>query len=168
MAGFVIHLAIGKEFIRKHPNIIKNEEEFLKGVVVPDLMGSNKMISHYSKYSRTTNLKAFLESKTLDTDFNKGYFLHLYSDFVFYNKYFTSFSTDIRYDYDLSNKYLMEKYNVTIPNYLKNRIFFKEGKYKVFSLELFIKFIDEVSSYDMDKVKKEVLENNFKWQVKNK
>ena len=62
----------------------------------------------------------------------------------------------------------MEKYNITIPNYLKNRIFFKEGKYKVFSLELFIKFIDEVSSYDMDKVKKEVLENNFKWQVKNK
>ena len=36
MAGYVIHLAIGEEYIRKHKYDIKDRKEFLKGIVAPD------------------------------------------------------------------------------------------------------------------------------------
>ena len=36
MPGFVIHIAIAKEYERKHKNEIKNTEEFIKGAIAPD------------------------------------------------------------------------------------------------------------------------------------
>ncbi len=30
MPGFVIHIAVGKEYIKKHKNEVKNTEEFFK------------------------------------------------------------------------------------------------------------------------------------------
>ena len=38
MPGFVIHIAVAKEYINKHKNEIKDEKEFLNGVVAPDLI----------------------------------------------------------------------------------------------------------------------------------
>ena len=48
MAGYVIHLAVGEEFIRNFPNEIKNYEEFIEGIIYPDSV-SDKSITHYRK-----------------------------------------------------------------------------------------------------------------------
>ena len=45
MAGFVVHLAVAEEYIRKHGNI-KNHNEFLLGAIKPDLY-EDKKASHY-------------------------------------------------------------------------------------------------------------------------
>lgn len=36
MAGYVIHLAVAEEYIRKHKNENNNYEEFIAGVIFPD------------------------------------------------------------------------------------------------------------------------------------
>ena len=56
MPGFVIHLAIGQEYLRKQN---KNySEEFQKGIVAPDFI-DDKSKTHYGKSPRYTNLKKF-------------------------------------------------------------------------------------------------------------
>lgn len=37
MAGFTIHLAVAKQYNKKHPQQIKNMNEFFKGTLAPDL-----------------------------------------------------------------------------------------------------------------------------------
>ena len=84
MPGFVIHLAIGQEYLRKQN---KNySEEFQKGIVAPDFI-DDKSKTHYGKSPRYTNLEKFLDNNKIDTDFNKGFFLHLITDYLFYNYY---------------------------------------------------------------------------------
>ena len=36
MAGYVIHLAVAEAYKDKHINDIKNYEDFIKGVILPD------------------------------------------------------------------------------------------------------------------------------------
>ena len=76
MAGYVIHLAVGEEYIRKHPNEINNYEEFIEGVIYPDSV-TDKSLTHYGLTSSQVNLKRFFEDKDINTDFNKGYCIHL-------------------------------------------------------------------------------------------
>ena len=68
MPGYVIHLCVAKEYVKKHG--IKNENKFYDGTVFPDTQGE-KGETHYSrKGSAETDLCAFLQDKKLDTDFN--------------------------------------------------------------------------------------------------
>ena len=36
MAGYVIHLAVGEEYLRNYPNEIKNYNDFIEGIIYPD------------------------------------------------------------------------------------------------------------------------------------
>lgn len=45
MPGFVIHLAIAKEYLKRYPEDGEDEEEFYRGVIAPDLL--KKPESHY-------------------------------------------------------------------------------------------------------------------------
>ena len=36
MAGYIIHLAVGEEYIRNFPGKISNYESFIEGIVAPD------------------------------------------------------------------------------------------------------------------------------------
>ena len=96
MPGFTIHIAIGKEYIKKHKGHIQNESEFIKGTIAPDLdenkidLAKDKSKTHYGKwgnYQVKTNIKSFLQDAkvTIDTDYWKGYLLHLLVDHYFYN-----------------------------------------------------------------------------------
>lgn len=67
-------------------------------------------------------------------------------------------------DYDLLNSYLIEKYNVKLPEKVKKQVFYKkEGTLKILSKELVEKFIKEVSELDLDKVAEEIKNNPEKW-----
>ena len=85
MAGFSIHLAIGKRYIEKHKSEIEYEEEYYRGISAPDLYEGNyknKSESHYGMwgdYQAITNIDEFLKDSKVDMnkDYWKGYFLTL-------------------------------------------------------------------------------------------
>ena len=66
----------------------------------------------------------------------KDIFLHLVTDYLFYNKLLEVTSKDIYNDYDILNSILIEKYNVKILEKIKDKVFFKDGDTKILSKEL--------------------------------
>lgn len=111
MAGYVIHLAVGEEYIRKHPNEINNYEEFIEGVIYPDSV-TDKSLTHYGPTSSQVNLKRFFEDKDINTDFNKGYCIHLITDYLFYNKFLTIFSSNYIFSENGNIVIVFDKYEV--------------------------------------------------------
>ena len=164
MAGYVIHLAVAKEFARKYPNEINNYNDYIDGVIYPDNV-LDKSITHYGQKSSKVNLKEFISKNNLETDFNKGYFIHLLTDYIFYNHFLCFFSKNLYIDYDILNAYLVEKFDIDIPDSIKSQIFYKDGLLHILSLDTIIYFIDKVSNYDINVVKKEILEDVPYWST---
>lgn len=163
MAGYVIHLAVGEEYIRNYPNEIKNHDEFLDGIIYPDSVG-DKSITHYGPKSSQVNLKLFFAERDLNTDFNKGYFVHLVTDYLFYNKFISAFSKKYIYnDYDITNSCLEKEFNVVIPDKIRSRVFYKEGKTKILDINETINFIKETAKYNLNNIKEAVLNNDENW-----
>lgn len=162
MPGYVIHLAVANQYIVKHPEDIKDYNKFIDGVIYPDGV-TDKSTTHYGPKSSKVNLKSFLDTNKIDDDFNKGYFLHLVTDYLFYNRFLDYFSKDIYNDYDILNKTLEEKYHVKLPEKAKDKVFYKTGETKILNLENVIKFIEETSDFTLEDIKKEVLNNDVKW-----
>ena len=162
MPGYVVHIAIAQEYLKKHCDK-EQKEEFINGVIAPDLE-EVKSKTHYGKSPAYTNLLEFLKSNEIESSFKRGYFLHLVTDYLFYNYYLTDFSKPQIYDdYDFTNEFLIKKYEVMLPNIIKDKVFFKKGKPKFLLKNLACNVIDEISSYNLQKIKEEVLENNNKW-----
>lgn len=162
MAGYVIHLAVAEAYIKKHPQDIQDYNNFIKGVIAPDNV-SDKSITHYGEKSSKANLKNFLEKNKINDDYYKGYFLHLVTDYLFYNKFLEYFSKDIYNDYDILNKSLQQVFNVTIPKSVQNKVFYKDGLTKILNLEDTINFIEKTSDYSLIEIKEQVLNNNTYW-----
>ena len=162
MAGYVIHLAVAEAYKDKHINDIKNDEDFIKGVIFPDSV-SDKSLTHYGEKSSKVNLKEFLREHEIDNAYNKGYFLHLVTDYIFYNKFLDCFSKDIYNDYDILNEILQKKFNVTIPESVKDKVFYKKGETKILEEEKVVKFIEEVSDYKLSEIREKVLKNDKYW-----
>ena len=164
MAGYVIHLAVAEEYLKKHNDIKENYDEFIEGVIYPDSV-SDKSLTHYGSKSSKVILKDFLKENRIEDSYKKGYFLHLVTDYLFYNKYLDIFTKDIYNDYDILNKFLIEKYDVKIPSKVEDKIFDKEGKTKILTKELAGKVIDEISDLDLNIIEKEIRENpdDEKW-----
>ena len=162
MAGYVIHLAVAEAYIKKHPKDINDYNKFIEGVIFPDSV-SDKSITHYGEKSSKVNLKWFIEENEINSDYNKGYFLHLVTDYIFYNKLLECFSKDIYNDYDILNRTLQERFDVKLPENIKENVFYKEGKTKILELESVIKFIEEVSDYKLSDIQEKVLKNDKYW-----
>lgn len=160
MPGFVIHLAVANEYMRKHKNEIKEKDEFILGTMTPDFV-KDKSETHYGPQSSQTSLRKYLESNEINSDFDKGYFLHLITDFIFYNKIIDTTSNDIYNDYDILNKYLIEKYKVEVPDRIKKCAQYKEGKTKILSKENADKAIDVSSSVNLEEVKNKILNSTY-------
>ena len=163
MPGYVIHLSVAEEYLRKQTKIKENYDEFIEGVIYPDSV-NDKSLTHYGKSSSYSNLYNFLKERELKNSFNRGYFLHLLTDYLFYNKYIDFFSKDIYNDYDILNRQLIDKYNVTLPEKIKKYVFFKENlELKILSLPLVEKIITDISSMQLDDIAKQVQNNPEKW-----
>lgn len=165
MPGFVIHIATASEYIRKHKNI-KNIDEFIEGTIEPDLTTKeDKKRTHYGNSSAEVVLRNYLKENDINTDYNKGYFLHLVTDYIFYNKLLACTSKEIYNDYDILNGYLIEKYKLNIPDKIKKQVYFNEGETKILSKELAEKTIKIVSDYKLEDIKNEILSTEYleKW-----
>lgn len=162
-----MHLATANEYMRKHKDEIKNKDEFFKGVVAPDqTTKENKKITHYGNGSAQVELRRYLESNNIDSDYNKGYFLHLVTDYIFYNKLLECISKQIYNDYDILNEYLMKKYNVELLENIKSEVFYiKKGETQILSKELADKTICISSETKLEDIKNEIISCDYieKW-----
>lgn len=162
MPGYVIHIAIANEYIKKHKQI-ENVNDFISGVIAPDLTDV-KSKTHYGKSPAYTGLKEFLKNNKIDDSFSRGCFLHLITDYLFYNYYLEYYDKkDMYHDYDVLNETLIEKYNVVLPDNIKDKVFFIQDETRILSLEFAIEIIDEISSMDIEKIANEVMNSNEKW-----
>ena len=162
MPGYVIHLSIAEEYLKKHDKK-ENYAEFIEGVIFPDSV-TDKSLTHYGPSSSQVNLYNFLKEHKLNDSFTRGYFLHLLTDYLFYNKYINFFSKDIYNDYDILNKELIKKYDVKLPDKVKKYVFFKENmELKILSYPLIETFVKDVSDMDIDKLIIEINQNINKW-----
>jgi len=136
MPGYVVHIAIAQEYLKKHQK--EFSQDFILGSIEPDFT-TDKSKSHYGKSPAYTNLSTFLKSNKINSDFQQGYFLHLVTDYLFYNYYVENFRKPQIYDdYDFTNEDLIQKYNVNLPEKVKDKVFFKKRKtrntYSILSL----------------------------------
>ena len=163
MAGYVIHLAVGEEFLRNYPNEINKYDDFIEGIIYPDSV-TDKSLTHYGPKSSQVNLKEFFNDRDINNDFNKGYFLHLVTDYLFYNKFLKFFSKKYIYDdYDILNKELETKFQVKIPSKVKDNVFYKSGETKILNLEETIDFIKETAKNNLNDIKTAVLNGDKNW-----
>ena len=92
MASAVIHLAVANE-INKH--LKKDKTKILLGSIAPDiakLVGQTKKESHFlTDDNDIPDIDIFLNKykNNLNNDFVMGYYIHLYTDYLWY-KYFIS------------------------------------------------------------------------------
>ena len=108
MPGYVIHLAIAEMYLKKHNDKKEDYNEFIEGVIYPD---STKIKSetHYGDKSSESNLYEFLKEHELKNSFEKGYFLHLLTDYLFYNRYIDTISEKIYREYKAVSKNLEDE-----------------------------------------------------------
>ena len=91
MVSSVIHMAVAKEINKR---IKRDENKLLIGSIAPDIskhLGQSKLFSHFldSVDSDIPNIDKFLNKykDRLYDDFTLGYFIHLYTDYLWF-KYF--------------------------------------------------------------------------------
>lgn len=163
MAGYVIHLAVAEEYLKLHPE--EQYEEFIQGVIFPDSV-TPKSITHYGKSSAYTNIGEFLKENDINTSYTRGYFLHLLTDYLFYNYYLDTFDKAKMYkDYDILNNRLMEKYKVKLTDDIKDKVFFLEGETQILHFDLACKIIEEVSKLNLDTITVEAKKNEKRWNT---
>lgn len=148
MPGYAIHLAIGEKYAKK--NNIQDKRAFIEGLIKPDLI--EKQESHYLDENGIPKLEEFLKNASLDNDYNKGYFLHLVTDYLFYNKFLQGFSEEIYHDYNKLNRFLITKYNISIPLEIQSIVKFEEGNPKILDKDSICRFIDAISQIDFTKL----------------
>ena len=91
MASTIIHMAVGKKIGQR---LGKNSSQFMIGTIAPDLskiIGESKTISHFidGLDNDIPNIDRFIQkyNSFLNDDFVLGYFIHLYTDYLWF-KYF--------------------------------------------------------------------------------
>lgn len=175
-----IHLAIAKEYLKHHPEI-KNEEAFYEGSIAPDF-AEDKKESHYTKETSNEDLINYLNNKVhifpflqttnVKTDYNKGLFLHLITDKLFFTKFldqnylksvtYSEYINDLYYSYECTNPVIINHYQLPMEKYeqrieeninkmKKVRGIVEKQKNNILEIDKLIKFINEISLIDLDK-----------------
>lgn len=185
MASFNIHLSVAKRYMDK--NSIDDKEEFIRGSIAPDLAEDDNK-SHYSGYRDKTDilsalknkvlLDKYLEENSIESPYDKGVFLHLITDNLFFTDFFDeeyllitgykAFCKDLYYSYDICNQYLEEKYQIdygkyreAIENNIKKDNTEKEidnsDRTNILPYEKLDSFIERVSNINLEEYKNKIL-----------
>ena len=153
MAGYMIHIAVGKVIFDKNKNMKSEDYEgFLQGIIMPDYKKNNLRNSKLDKGDELWKLTHSLDmNKKFEdlTPYELGYFVHLVTDKYFYQVYN---NCGPHYeDYNFTNKMLMEKYNLDLPVLIEDDVEFKQGAPRVLKTDGLCKFIDEMSNLNLKK-----------------
>ena len=187
MPCLAMHLAIAKEYLNKHreedekefilgtiaPDIdMKDINKYIKGV------NSDKNSHHFGENYNTTdaieymrkkvNFDKFFSYNNLSTSFLRAYFLHLISDYLFFGEYITHEDikgmslVEIRdkgyADYNRITSKLIEKYNLVIPESIKEIVSgYSDGELEIIQEEQVYKFIEDISNININEFKNNIL-----------
>ena len=77
MPGYVIHLAVAEEYLKKHKDKDEDYNEFINGVIFPDSI-KDKLLTHYGEKSSVSNLYEFLKANKLENILKKDLTTHLF------------------------------------------------------------------------------------------
>lgn len=95
MASAVIHLAVANEINKK---LNRDKSQLLIGAIAPDIskfIGEDKTKSHFLKELdiNIPDIESFLNKykNSLTDDFVMGYFIHLYTDYLWFKYFVTEF-----------------------------------------------------------------------------
>lgn len=113
MASSLIHICVAKE-INKF--LKRNEKNLLIGTIAPDIskyLGQTKEKSHFSNNINEDipNIEKFLNKyqDNLNNDFVMGYYIHLYTDYLWFKYFITNFTKqDCIYTLDNRKLFLNE------------------------------------------------------------
>ncbi len=165
MPSWCIHIAIASEYIKKHKNEIKDKEEFLKGTIDPDI-SDNKYESHYDNYKEKHNgISPFLKKEKVESDYWKGYFLHLVADDLFYNKIFKKETEYVEnndlsfyHDWECLNKDLIKTYKIEklLTDRVKKNCEIVNGDPEYIDFTRVKNFIDGISEVAIEKQIEEI------------
>lgn len=191
MPGFHIHLAIGNRYIEKHT--IEDKESFLWGIIAPDFT-DNKDKTHYTKPTKPNSsiiefsknkvcIEDFLKENEVKTDYEKGVFLHLLTDKIFFNEFFpkeylekenyVQFCKNLYTSYEMTNPYIAKKYNIKFSKELLEKIKQNiednskkkhiEGKvgHNIIPIDKLEEFIEKMSDISIE----DYLKKYSKWDV---
>ncbi len=158
MPGYMIHLAVGSVYLQK--NKIEDIESFNKGIIAPDRI-PDKTKSHYGPNSSNPGLNNFVELNGISSNYNEGYFLHLLTDYLFYNKFLKRWDSNIYNDYDKSNEKIKEKYKIIIPKEIEDIVHFRTGRLEVLNEEELYRFIECVGKINVREI---VTKNNIDYE----
>ena len=170
MPGFTIHIAIAKEYAKKHEKEIKNIDEFIEGTIAPDYIPiENKNIhkseTHYgiwgdwTKDNQEIHLDKFLQDEKVDfrTDYWKGYFLHLLADDYFDRIYFRKEAIQAKEnhdtfhkDYDCLNPEIIKKYQIKPMEKIQEYMHDIKEKPKYLKINKMIDFIEYMSNINLE------------------
>ncbi len=147
MASTVIHMAIAKLVNKK---LKRNENRLLIGAIAPDIskcIGDTKVKSHFldNEIDNIPNINKFLDKykDNLNDDFVMGYYIHLYTDYLWFKYYLPSLENNnvvtkldgkkvklngnmlslyIYNDYTNLNIELLTKYNIDLEFLYNNEL----------------------------------------------
>lgn len=171
MACLSLHLAIAKKYLEQHKNL--NYEDVMKGTLYPDVVKEDDK-THYTEKNRGSdnvshvrgkvNLYNFLKDHSKLNDFELGWFLHLVTDYLFFEECFTKeyllsksyeeFCKELYHAYYCVNLYMEEKYNVNKEDFKEYPSEYYPGiPYEdcILPKEMVDNFIKRVSSIDLEK-----------------
>ena len=146
MPGYVIHLAVGK--IYEKNNKINNISSFRKGLIAPD-MSDDSPKAHYGTSSSQPDLKRFLSENNDFDEYKEGYFLHLVTDYLFYNCFLKTWSPSIYEDYDKLNEVLIQQYGIEIPEEITHIVKTRSGEPEILDEDAIVAFINAVGKIDI-------------------
>lgn len=149
MPGYMIHLAIGSVYLQN--NKIEDVKNFNKGIIAPDMI-ADKTKSHYGPSSSQPELNKFIELNGISSDYKEGYFLHLLTDYLFYNRFLLKWDSNIYNDYDKLNSRIKEKYKIIIPKEIEDVVQFKNGELEVLNEEALYRFINNVGKINVREI----------------
>lgn len=180
MACATIHLAVVKCYLKKHPEL--DYEKVIAGTLYPDAT-DDKDQSHYTDSNRgednvshirsKVNLYSFLEDHQNLNDFEIGWFLHLVTDYLFFEECFSTtyllensyedFCRDLYFAYDHLNLYLSEIYHIEKDDYKAYPSELYPGRpYEdcILPKEMINSFIKRVSNLNLEEYVKKIRENH--------
>ena len=101
MASIIMHIAVANQLYKKINNKVNIKyNDYILGSIAPDIsktLNENRKESHFLDNSKgIPNINMFLKKylNTLDNSFNLGYFIHLYTDNLFYQDFYQLFIQD--------------------------------------------------------------------------
>lgn len=130
MPSLGFHIAIARKYLKKYDDI-EDEMAFIEGNLDPDL-ADDRIAAHYSERKpgdslekvlrNKVQLDRYLKDREVNSDYEKGYFLHLLADFRFFNEFIDmdyvrtakrgEFRKDLYYTYDVVHAYLAKNYDI--------------------------------------------------------